>query len=90
MSTALTSAGEGGSPPAGPYLKEHISSHMAAARGLTAAAMLEKQITQERKVKKDQEQEAAQKAANDPAAWAAEVRMSALAKRPSRRSGREA
>jgi hypothetical protein len=80
LSTALTSAGEGGDPPAGPYLKKHIGSRMAAARGLTAAALLAKQFDQELKVKRDREQEAALKAANDPAAWAAEVRMRSMAK----------
>jgi hypothetical protein len=53
---------------------------MAAARGLTAAELLARQLAQGRKVKKDQEQEAAQKAANDPAVWASEVRKNALAK----------
>jgi hypothetical protein len=70
----------GGAQLADPYLEKHISIRMAAARGLTAAELLARQLAQGRKVKKDQEQEAAQKAANDPAAWAAEVRRNALTK----------
>lgn len=57
-----------------------VDSHMAAARGLTAAALLQKQIAQELKAREEREQEASRAAANDPAAWAAKVRMSATAK----------
>jgi hypothetical protein len=70
----------GGVQLADPYLEKHISIRMASARGLTTAALLARQLAQGRKVKQDQEQEAAQKAANDPAAWAAEVRRNALTK----------
>ena len=71
VSEAITSVGESGTSQDGPYFKEQIiigGSHMAAARGLTAAALLEKQIAQELKVKKEREQEASREAANDPAA----------------------
>jgi hypothetical protein len=80
LSKALTGVGESGASQDGHDFKKHISSHMAAAGGLTAAALLAKQIAQELKVKKDREQEALREAANDPAAWAAEVRMNAMAR----------
>ena len=67
-------------PPAGPHLKHHIGSHMAAARVLTAAELLAKQLAQELKVKKDREQEAERKAANNPAAWVTAVRNSTMDK----------
>jgi hypothetical protein len=53
---------------------------MAAARVLTAAELLAKQLAQELKVKKDREQEAERKAANNPAAWVTAVRNSTMDK----------
>jgi hypothetical protein len=50
----------GGVQLADPYLEKHISIRMAVARGLTSAALLARQITQDRKAKQDQEQECAE------------------------------
>jgi hypothetical protein len=53
---------------------------MAARGGLTAAALLARQLAHKRQVQQDQKQVAAQKTANDPAAWTEELKRAALDK----------